>query len=110
MALDKNDLEQIKEIVTTVVDDRAEKTETDLHDYVDFSFEKYDQKLEVRFEKIDAKFGAIDKRFEAIDKRFDKFDQNLTDLIETNQEFLKILGDHQKRIVCVERKLDIKSA
>lgn len=108
MALDKNDLKAIEKIVEKTVDKRVGKSEEYLKDLVEFSIERTEQKFEARFDKIDKKFDKIDDRFDQIDKRFDRVDREIGDLIKTNQHFLKIFDNHEKRIIHVETKLNIK--
>ncbi len=133
MALDKNDLKQITEIVSTVVDSRVTKSETylknyvdssnakletglkdyvdssnaklelDLRDFVEFAIEKSEQKMEVRFDKIDSDIGDIKGDIKEINR-------NIESLIETDNAFLDYLSGHEKRIVRVEKKLGIKPA
>lgn len=100
MALDKNDLKAIEQIVERTVDKRVSKSEKYLKDYVGFAIEKSEQSLE----------SKLETRFDQIDKRFDGVDREIGDLIETNKHFLKIFDNHEKRIVHVETKLDIKPA
>lgn len=97
MALNKNDLEAIEQIV----DKRVGKSETYLKDYVEFAIEKSEKKLDGRFDKIDGRFDKIEVDIKEIDR-------NIEDMIETDREFLDHLGDHEKRIIHVEKKLGIK--
>lgn len=94
MALDKNDLKAIKQIVSEEVDSRATKTETYLKDYVGFAIEKSEQKMEAKFDEMGADIKEIKR--------------NIDDMIETDNAFLGYLGNHEKRIVRVEKKLGLK--
>jgi chromosome segregation ATPase len=108
MALDKNDLKAIKQIVSEEVDSRAAKTEAYLKDYVEFAVEQSEVKMKARFDKVDQRFDKVDQRFDKVDQRFDKVDREINDLIKNDQEFLDRLSSHEKRIVCLEKKLKIK--
>ncbi|MDO8444188.1 MAG: hypothetical protein Q7S80_01635 [bacterium] len=105
MALDKNDLKAIKEIVAGTVDSRMTKSETYLKDYVDFSAEKSEIRITDRFGK---EAGALKKDIVEIKADIKDIKQNVDDIIETNQKFLDILGNHDNRIRRVEAKVAAK--
>jgi len=96
MALDKNDLKEIQKIVVEAVDVRVTKTETYLKDYVEFAIEKSERRTEVRFDKIEGRLENIAKE--------------LSDMIETDQKFLEVLGNHEQRIGRVETRLGVKGS
>ena len=102
MALDKQDLKEIKSIVIEAVDVRVTKSEAYLKDYVDFKVDNLEDKMKDKFEKFNT-------RFEKIEDKLEKIDTNISDLIETNQKFLEIHTDHEKRITKIETKLEMKS-
>lgn len=90
------------------------------------------EKVDERFEKIDQRFKKIDERFDKVDERFEKVEEEIKikfDKVLTGQDkILKELVDlrtenmvnanlyqrhdeklenHEKRIIIVERKLNI---
>lgn len=89
MALTKQDLQAIKEIVH----DPLEKQIDNLAISVNNSFEKYDAKNELRFQAIDERFDSVDGSLAVIKGK------------------LKISSDdyenHEKRIKVIEKKLEI---
>jgi archaellum component FlaC len=79
MSLTNKDLENIKDIVEFAIDQSEQRT--------------------------DAKFDKIDARFDSIDTKLKKMDRDIEDIIETQGEFLNILGRHDTEI----KKLQIKT-
>ena len=72
---------------------------------IDERFDKVDQRLDKvdeRFDKVDARLDKMDKRFDGIDTRFDKVDKTLKD----NDEILTELKIHMdKRFDKLEKLL-----
>ena len=56
-------------------------------------FEKFEKKIDQRFDAVNKRFDAVDKRFDAVDQQFDAVDQRF-DKIETNhQELMLAVAD-----------------
>ena len=99
MSLTEKDLQAIEQIV----DKRVGKSETYLKDYVGFAVEKSEVKMVERFDKVDERFDKIEGDIKDMKRSIDG-------LIETDQEFLGILGKHDQRITRLEVKTKLKIA
>ena len=99
MALTKEDLKQIKGVVTSVVEEKVEprfaavekKIETEVESLARSTAEQFlvvfqrfntiDQRFSAvdgRFDTVDERFSAIDQKFSAIDQRFDTVDERFS--------------------------------
>ncbi|MCX6808396.1 MAG: hypothetical protein NTW50_01895 [Candidatus Berkelbacteria bacterium] len=104
MPLNKKDLSEIKNLLTTELQVQHEKTIEEVKDIVDFAISNSELRSENRFNKIDERFDKIDQKFDDIDVRFNSIDREINDLIETNQAFLGKFDNHEKRISRLETK------
>lgn len=86
MTLTKKDLNDIRDVVTDIVEFAVEKSELSLTG-----------ELESKFEK------AIE---EAKDDILETLGREISDIAETNQVFLEKFGDHEDRIT----KLEVKTS
>lgn len=99
MALDKQDLKEIKKIVNESVNSAIEKSETKMSDKVEFAIEK--SELRMKKEII----GAVNKTKEEI---LEKMGKEISDLSDINRAVI-IRGDEfDCRLRIVERKLGIR--
>lgn len=96
--LEKSDLKAIKEIVN----ERAEKTETYLKDYVGFEIQQSERRLESRMDMVDTRFDKIEDDIGEIKGDISEINRNINDMIKTDQQFLEIFGGHEKRIQKLE--------
>ncbi|MBI5421286.1 MAG: hypothetical protein HZA35_03175 [Parcubacteria group bacterium] len=107
MALTKNDLKQIGEVVNEIVDKKIDALA---------------QSLQRQFDLIDKRFTEIDKRLELIDKRLNKVEMEIAHLnastsqvqrdvseIRDNMVYRQELDDLQSRVALLEKKLGVKS-
>ena len=108
MALDKNDLKAIEQIV----DSRVTKSETYLRDYVEFAIEKSEIKLSAKIDGVRNDLGGqiseMKGQISEVKDQISEVDRNIDDLIETNNQFIGYFNGHEKRIVRVEKKIGIK--
>ena len=87
--LTKNDLQSIKEVVDGSIEQNNEKIIEEVKDIVDFAIEKSEIKMETM---MDRKIITV----------LEKIDREVTDLAETNREFLKKFDNHERRITKLE--------
>jgi|GEM_PF-984548 len=70
------------------VDRSNAKQELNLKDYVNFTIEKSEQRTDLKLDKMATDIKDIK--------------HNIEDMIETNQKFLEVLGNHEGRIQKLE--------
>ncbi len=136
MALTKEDLQSIQDIVLNTVKSVIHSEVDPKFTSIDKRFAQIDERftqidkrfaqIDEKFERIDQRFGQIDKKFDGVDERFNTIDQrfiemkeymdirftNLDRALETiTTEVVSISGgilsDHEKRIQCIEKKIHI---
>ena len=91
MSLTKKDLNQIGELLHINNDKLIEEVK----DTVDFRLEKFELKIDGRFDKIEG---------EITDMKSD-----ISDIIDTQREFLNYFDNHEKRITKLEVKTGLKT-
>jgi len=114
MALTKNDLEAISQIVDErldkKLDERLTKTETNLKDYVDYSLGQSENRINARFDKVEANLSnKINELDIKIDDVKNQLSREVSDLSAINRMFIEKSDNHEERIVRIENKLDIKA-
>ena len=77
MALTKQDLQDIKGVVSEVVQPQFEQLEARLNGKITSEIESLAGSTQRQFMSFEERFAAIDKRFAVIDKRFDGIDRRL---------------------------------
>ncbi|MCX6808307.1 MAG: hypothetical protein NTW50_01395 [Candidatus Berkelbacteria bacterium] len=96
MSLTEKDLKSIKGIVKEIVDDSIEQNNVTLieqvKDVVDFAIEKSELKLTEKIENIASELSDFRE----------EMNREISDLAETNHEFLAKFDDHDTRIVKLE--------
>jgi Mg2+ and Co2+ transporter CorA len=103
MALEKQDLIEIKKIVNDVVSVAIEKSETKMSDKIEFAIEKSEMRM-----KKEIVGAVIESEEKIVEKLSDKIDREVADLSEINHQILsKIdkIDDHEKRIIKIEKRL-----
>jgi len=91
MALDKQDLKEIKKIL----DDTIEKSEATMSDKIEYSTEKSEMGIEARIK-------------ESEERIIERINQEVSDLAENDLRIMQKLDkidNHEKRIVKIEKKL-----
>lgn len=112
MALDKNDLKEIKKIVKEEVNTSISKTEAYLEDKIEYSISQSEERFEKRFDKTDQKLDQVitDVRLlnEKIDNEVDslaEFNRTAIDNFNKTEAHDKIIKNHQIRIKKLESKV-----
>ena len=99
MALTKNDLKQITQIVSQQLSEAYQQLFLPHFDYMYGKFDSIDK----RFEKIDERFDKIDERFERIEKEMsllrEKLDQHIITTDERFNEVLALIGYYNENKV-----------
>ncbi|MFA7253752.1 MAG: hypothetical protein WC107_04300 [Patescibacteria group bacterium] len=100
MALTKDDLQAIGNIIDNKIDDFAVTVAAgfgDMKEYMDKRFDQVDKRFEQvdqRFKQVDKRFEQVDQRFDQVDKRFDSMDFKIglmqTDIKEIRAEIVKL--------------------
>ncbi|MEK9155981.1 MAG: hypothetical protein AAB360_01600 [Patescibacteria group bacterium] len=90
MALDKNDIK--------IINDLLMKSE-------DRIISKVDSKIDFAVEKLELRLENVEHRLENVELRLKNVERSIDDLIETNQAFLELFNDHEKRITRLETKV-----
>lgn len=100
MALDKQDLKEIKKIVDGSIEKAIEKSEFKMSDKIEFLIEKSELRLEDKILESEKRINA-------------NIGREISDLTGVNQEIIEKVNkidNHEKRIIHIETKLGIKSA
>lgn len=96
MALTTKDLQSIKELVDDSIEQNNEKLMVNIKDLVEFTVEKSETRLEQKIDNVSDELADFRK----------EMNREISDIAETNHEFLNKLGDHEVRITKLELKTD----
>ncbi|MFA4995751.1 MAG: hypothetical protein WC536_01260 [Patescibacteria group bacterium] len=117
MALDREDLKEIKKIVDGSINFAVERSETKMSARIDSAIEKSEtkmsDKIEFLIEKSEIRMkkeivGAVRESEEKIvGKLSDKIDREVSDLAEMNVGHLDRFDNHEHRIVKIEKRLSV---
>ncbi len=107
MALEKQDLIEIKKIIVEVVGESIEKSETKMSDKIEFAIEKSELRMETKIEDSKKEIiKTVDAKIEKSKKEIiEVLHEEVSDLSEINQKQLGTLADHEHRIIKIEKRL-----
>jgi predicted nucleic acid-binding Zn-ribbon protein len=80
-----------------------------IKDLIEFSATQSERRIENRFDNLENRFDNLENRFDNLENRFDNLEKEvkdfrsemyreISDIAETNREFLAKLDNHEKRI------------
>lgn len=100
MALDKQDLKEIKKIVDGSIEKAIEKSEVKMSDKIEFLIEKSELRMEDKMEVVVGK---------AKEEILEKMGNEISSLSDINRAVITRNDEFDYRLRIVERKLGIKS-
>ena len=107
MALDKQDLKEIKKIVDGSIEKAIEKYETKMSDKIEFLINKSEMRLGNKIEKTEQELTKKIKESE--DRTISKINEEVSDLSDINRAAISRTDQIDYRLRIVERKSGIKA-
>ena len=95
MSLSSDDLADIKQLMTSLLNAQENRIEANMKEVMDRRFKEQDKRIDERFEEQDEKLNEI---LNAIGTRFNNQD-------ETSASHVKQIEDHERRILQLEKQV-----